>query len=390
MRSVNYSLLLASVAQCATIQERGVPSLRAPDVPEAPPVRPDFDSPESGGYRPSIGSDSPGTGGLTGGFSAEGTAPESTTPFQAGSSGSNKELIEKALEKAGDVFDLLQDVVDLASGGGSSSPSSSGDTSKWEPTSTLSQRARPTSVGSTSDGASNATAKYFITQNNVTHTFLSDPRLMSIDVANEMADRSFNRLSQYEDLLTADEYSMFVDNPICFYANIESMYLSASSSIAAASATITASPTQTLDRRQLYPSPSDDGATSCSDIHIGGFQECSAVSGSPEWSSSQSSSISMLWASVLPDQISSAHFATPTAVSGNVTATATSITTCAGLDGGEGPTTAYRELKTSDSSDGGASVTTMPESTSAGVRFYGCSPFIWAAGGAAVIGLYVL
>lgn len=394
MRSVNYGLFLASVAQCASLKERGIP-FRAPEVPEAPPVRPDFESPGSGGYRPGIGSDSPGTGGLTGGFAAEGTAPESTTPFQAGSPGSNKELIEKALEVAGDVFDLLQDVVDLATSGGgsddSSSTSASHITNKWQPTSTLSQRVKPTSVGSTSDGASNATANYVITQNNATYTFLSDPRLMSKDVVAEMADGYLNRLSSYQDLFTSQEYSMFVNDPICFYANIESMYLSASSSIAAASATITSSSTQSLDRRQIYPSPTDDGATSCTDVHIGGdFQVCSAVAGSPEWSSSQGSSITALWATDLPDQLWSAHFATPTAVSGDVTATATSITTCAGLDGGEGPTTAYRELKTSDSSDGGASVTTLPESTSAGVRLYCCSPFVWAAGGAAMIGLYVL
>lgn len=190
---------------------------------------------------------------------------------------------------------------------------------------------------------------------------------------------------------------MFVDDPICFYANIESMYLSASSSIAAASSTITPSPTQSLDRRQIYPSPTDDGATSCTDVYIGrDFQVCSAVAGSPEWTSSQGSLITALWATGLPDQLWSAHFATPTAVSGDVTATATSTTSCAGLDGGEGPVTAYRELKirgmdeTSGSSDGGASVTPAPESTGAGVRLHGSSPFVWAAGGAAMIGLYVL
>ena len=398
MHSVSYCVLLAAVAQCATIQERGVP-FRGSEVPETPPVRPDFDSPGSSGYRPITGGDSPGSGSLSGGLAAQGTAPESTAPFQPGLYERNKELIEKAVEVAGEVFDLLQDVVDLATGGSSSDdssgPTSSGDINKWQPTSTRSQHTRPTAVGSTIDGASNTTANYVISQNNVTYTYLSDPRLMSKDVVAEMSDTSFNRLSGYQDLFTSQEYNMFINDPICFYANIENMYLNASSSIAAADATITPSPTQSLDRRQLGPID-DAESTSCEDVHIAGIsQVCSAAPGSPEWTSSQASSISMLWASVLPDQLRSAHFATPTAASGDVTATATSTTTCDGLDGGEGPVTRYRELKVrgmdeTSGSNGGAAVTPAPETTGAGARLYGCSLLAWVVGGAAVVGLSVL
>lgn len=338
--------------------------------------------------RPHIGSGS-GTAAAGGwaGIAAggRGTAPESTAPFQPGFYERNKELIEKAVEVVGQVFDVLQNVIDLA--GGSDDED---DTEKWQPTNTLPPSLKPTQVASTSDGASNSTANYIISQNNITYTFFSDPRLMSKDVVAEMADSSFNRLTSYQDLFTSREYSMFLNDPICFYANIESLYLNASATVQA-EASITPSPTETLERRQT----TDSESTTCVGPMIPGVsQVCSAVAGSPQWSSSQAGEISSLWASELPDQLWSAHFATPT-ISGEVTATATSTTSCVGLDGGEGPVTRYRELQirgmdaeeTSGTGEGGegAAVTPANESVSAGVKMSGVSLLACTMGGAAAV-----
>ena len=394
MCSLKTCILLATAAHGATIQERAIVPFRAPKVPE----RPDFVSPGSGGVR--IGSSGASDAGAWAGIAAggRGTAPESTTPFQPGFYERNKELIEKAVEAIGEVYDVLSNVIDLA--GGDDDNGDDDDTGNWQPTNTLPPAIKPTKVASTSDGATNSTANYIISQNNVTYTFFSDPRLMSKDVAAEMADSSFNRLSLYQDLFTAREYDMFLKDPICFYANVESMYLNASSSVVAeASASTTPSPTQSLERRQS----TDDESTSCVDIGVAGISPvCTAVPGSPQWTSSQASEISSLWASQLPDQLWSAHFATPTAVSGEVTATATSTTSCVGLDGGDGPVTKYRELKirgvdseeTSGAGDGGhgAAITPANESVSAGVRIGGVSLFTCSIAGAAtaVIAAFVL
>lgn len=334
-----------------------------------------------------IGSSGASDAGAWAGIAAggRGTAPESTTPFQPGFYERNKELIEKAVEAIGEVYDVLSNVIDLAGGGDDDDE----DTKEWQPTYTLPPSIKPTKVASTSDGATNSTANYIISQNNVTYTFFSDPRLMSKDVVAEMADSSFNRLSLYQDLFTAREYDMFLEDPICFYANIESLYLKASSS-AVAQASVTPSPTQSLERRQS----TDDESTSCVDIGVAGISPvCTAVPGSPQWTSSQASEISSLWASALPDQLWSAHFATPTAASGEVTATATSTTSCVGIDGGEGPVTRYRELKirgadaeeTSGAGDGGnaAAITPADESVSAGVKIGGVSLLACTMGGAA-------
>ena len=392
MYSLKTCILLAAAAHGATIQERAIVPFRAPKVPE----HPDFVTPGSGGLRPGVGTGGSEAGAWAGiAAGGRGTAPESTTPFQPGFYERNKELIEKAVGVAGEVFDALQDVVDLA-GSGSDDSDDDDDTGKWQSTRTLPPSTRPTRVASTSDGATNSTANYIISQNNVTYTFFSDPRLMSKDVVAEMADSSFNRLSLYQDLFTAQEYDMFLKDPICFYANIESMYLNASSSVAA-QASVTPSPTQSLERRQT----TDGEGTSCEDLGIPGVsQVCTAVPGSPQWTSSQASEISSLWASQLPDQLWSAHFATPTAASGEVTATATSTTSCVGLDGGDGPVTRYRELKirgveteeTSGAGNGGngAAITPANESVSAGVKIGGVSLLTCAMGAAAVIAASVL
>jgi hypothetical protein len=380
MYSFKSCLLLAAIAHGATIQERAIVPFRAPKVPE----RPEFPSGGFGGVRPHIGSGASDAGAWAGiAAGGRGTAPESTTPFQPGFYERNKELIEKAVEAIEQVYDVLSNVIDLA--GGDDDDDDDGDTEKWQATKTLASSIKPTQVASTSDGATNSTANYIISQNNVTYTFFSDPRLMSKDVAAELADPSFPRLRSYQDLLTNQEYSMFLNDPICFYANIESMYLNASASASAEpEASITPSPTQSLQRRQ-----STDGEnTSCEDLGIAGFSSvCTAVPGSPQWTSSQASSISYLWASQFPDLLWSAHFATPTAVSGEVTATATSTTSCAALDGREGVVTKYRELKfkaEETSGSDGAAITPANESVSAGVRVSGISMLACMMGGAAV------
>ncbi|KAM0704365.1 hypothetical protein Q7P35_008599 [Cladosporium inversicolor] len=384
MHSLKSCVLLAAVAHGATIQERAIVPFRAPKIPE----RPDFIPSGSGGLRTHIGSGTSDAAGAWAGIAAggRGTAPESTAPFQPGFYERNKELIEKAVEVVGQVFDVLQNVIDLS--GGSDDED---DTEKWQPTNTLPPSLRPTQVASTSDGASNSTTNYIISQNNITYTFFSDPRLMSKDVVAQMADPPFNRLSSYQDLFTSREYSMFLNDPICFYANIESMYLNSSATVQAG-ASMTPSPTQSLQRRQT----TDGESTTCVGPMIPGVsQVCSAVAGSPQWSSSQASEISSLWASQLPDQLWSAHFATPTAVSGEVTATATSTTSCVGLDGGEGPVTRYRELQirgmdaeeTSGTGDGGESTAITPanESVSVGVKIGGVSLLACTMGGAAAV-----
>jgi hypothetical protein len=372
-------ILLAAVAHGATIQERGIVPPRAPKVPE----RPGFTSGGLGGVRPLISSgtsDAEGWRAFTTG--GRGTAPESTTPFQQSPYYGNKELIEKAVDALLQLNDLLQNVMDLVGGNDDDDDNSE----KWQPASTMPQSLKPTQVASTSDGALNSTANYILSQNNVTYTFFSDPRLMSKDVVAEMANPSpLNRLSPYQDLLTAQEYDMFLNDPICFYANIEGMYLNASSSVVA-QASITPSPTQSLQRRQFPPEES----TSCEDVGIAGVSSvCTAAPGSPQWTSSQASEISSLWADQLPDQLWSAHFATPTAVSGEVTATATSTTSCLGLDGGDGPVTKYRELqtRTSESADGsdGAATTSVSESVSTGVKNGVVSLLVCTIGGAAAV-----
>jgi len=378
MHSLKSCVLLAAVAHGATIQERAIVPFRAPKVPE----RPNFISTGSaGGVRPHIGSGASGVGGWAGiAAGGRGTALETTTPFQPGFYERNKELIEKAVEAIGQVYDVLSNVIDLAGG----NDDEEDDTEKWQPTNTLPSSIKPTQVASTSDGATNSTANYIISQNNVTYTFFSDPRLMSKDVVAEMADSSSNRLSSYRDLFTQGEYSMFLNDPICFYANIESMYLNASSSAEAEPST-TPSPTQSLARRQS----SDGESTSCEDLGIAGVsQVCTAVPGSPQWTSSQASEISSLWAYQLPDQLWSAHFATPTAASGEVTATATSTTSCPAFDGREGVVTRYRELQIRSMDAGetsgsdGAAITPANESVSAGVKIGGASLLACTLGGA--------
>jgi hypothetical protein len=378
MHSLKSCVLLAAAAHGATIQERAIVPFRAPKVPE----RPEFISPGSaGGVRPHIGSGASDAGAWAGiAAGGRGTAPESTTPFQPGFYERNKELIEKAVEVIGQVYDVLSNVVDLVGG----NDDDQDDIEKWQPTNTLPPSIKPTQVASTSDGATNSTANYIVSQNNVTYTFFSDPRLMSKDVVAEMADSSFNRLSSYQDLFTQGEYSMFLNDPICFYANIESMYLNASAS-AEVEASITPSPTQSLARRQT----SDDESTSCEDLGIAGVsQVCTAVPGSPQWTSSQASEISSLWAYQLPDQLWSAHFATPTAASGEVTATATSTTSCPAFDGREGVVTRYRELQIrgmdagETSGSDGAAITPANESVNAGVMIGSISMLACTLGGA--------
>lgn len=277
------------------------------------------------------------------------------------------------MEAAGLVFDLLQNVASIVS----DSNNDNEDDTKWTPSTTsLPPGIKPTQVASTSDGASNVTANYILSQNNETYTFFSDPRLMSLNVVSEMSNSSFSRLKTEQDLFTSAEYRMFLDDPICFYANIESMYLDAFSSSSSSSTEedATTTPTQSLQDRQLHVDESDDSddVTMCSNVY-GPNVPCSSKSDTPESTSAKSASIASLWATELPDQLWSAHFATPASSSDDVTATATSTTSCSGLNGGEGPVTQYRELKTRETSSGSDSTATLAanqvESGAARTRF---------------------
>jgi hypothetical protein len=338
---------------------------------------------------------SSGSSGAAGSWSAiaaggRGTAPESTTPFLANTNGGNRELVEEAVEAAGLVFDLLQNVVSLF---GDDGDDDDDDDKNWRASTTgLPQALKPTQVASTSDGATNATANYILSQNNETYTFLSDPRLMSKDVIVELANANTSspRLSPNQNLFTPSEYRMYLDDPICFYANIESMYLGAfSSSTGASTATPSPTPTQSLQRRQSAA----DSSSSTNCFVMGPNAICPGGPGSPEWTSSQSASASSLWATELPDQLWSAHFATPATTSGEVTATATSTTSCSGLNGREGAVTQYRELKFRETSGSdGAETTSTNEVMSGAGRTGGKCGFAYALVGVVVaaVGLLVL
>jgi hypothetical protein len=72
--------------------------------------------------RPGSGILGTGSSGAAGGWVAigaggRGTAPESTTPFLASTNGGNRELVGRAVEAAGLVFDSLQNVVSLVGDG---------------------------------------------------------------------------------------------------------------------------------------------------------------------------------------------------------------------------------------------------------------------------------
>lgn len=388
-------MLLAAAAQGSSTHERAfIPPVRAPPVRSPPRVG---EVPNSA-YRPNnvrpAGVGEVGSGALTGVAGAgRGTAPESTTPFKSeeGFYARNKELIDKALESVEQVFDLLSNIVDLAGG--------DDDDEDDDSSSSTIPLTEPTQVSSTSDGATNSTANFILNQNNVTYTFTSDPRLISLDVVAEMSGPTPNRLSFQQDLFTAEEYGMFVESPVCFYANIERMYSSAAAEAASASASDASSPI-TSASPSATDSPSDEEATSCIDIGIGA-PVCTAIAGSPQWTSSQASSISSLWAYQLPNQLWSAHFATPTAVAGEVTATATSTTSCPALDGGDGgPVTSYRELKVrgggegaTGTSSGGAEapVETSSEVVNGVERLVGGLERTWWAGiGVLVLGGFMM
>jgi hypothetical protein len=388
---------LAALTQSTSIpqlQERAIIPFRAPPPRPITPVSPGS---LGGAIRPGSGILGSGSSGAAGSWSAiaaggRGTAPESTTPFLANTNGGNRELVEEAVEAAGLVFDLLQNVVSLF---GDDGDDDDDDDKNWRASTTgLPQALKPTQVASTSDGATNATANYILSQNNETYTFLSDPRLMSKDVVVELANANTSspRLSPNQNLFTPSEYRMYLDDPICFYANIESMYLEAfSSSTTGASASTTPTPTQSLQRRQSQADESSSSSTSC--FVMGSNAICPDGPGSPEWTSSQSASVSSLWATELPDQLWSAHFATPATTSGGVTATVTSTTSCSGLNGREGAVTQYRELKFRETSGSdGAETTSTNEVTSGAVKTGGKCGFAFGLVGAAVaaVGLLVL
>jgi hypothetical protein len=328
-------------------------------------------------------------GGSSGAAGARGTAPESTTPFLANTNEGNRELVERAVEAAGLVFDLLQNVVSLF---GDDGDGDDDDDENWRASKTtgLPQALKPTQVASTSDGATNATANYILSQNNETYTFLSDPRLMSKDVVAELANANTStpRLQSDRSLFTPSEYRMYLDDPICFYANIEGMYLEAfSSSKTGASASTTPTPTRSLQRRQSQADESS--STSC--FVMGPNAICPGGPGSPEWTSSQAASVSSLWATELPDQLWSAHFATPATASDEVTATATSTTSCSGLNGRQGPVTQYRVLKFRETSgSGGTETTSTNEVTSGAGRIGGKCGFAYGLMGAAVAAFRLL
>jgi hypothetical protein len=386
----------AALAQCtAIVQERAIVPVRAPPRPIRPATPGSLGGIGGGGVRPVVG----GYGQVGGGLSAStgagrGTAPESTTPFLSNPNGGNRGLIGKAVEAASLVFDLLQNVVSLSEGGSDDEfdDDDNGDIAKDWRTST-SSLPQSTRAATTSDDASTVTANYTLSQNNETYTFPSDPRLMSRDVVAEMAsaNTSAPRLLSNRNLFTPSEYRMYLDDPICFYANIESMYLEAFSSSSTGSfAVSTTNPTPTQSLLQRRQSSADEAAESTSCFVMGPQRICSGGPGSPEWTSSQAASISSLWATELPDQLWSAHFATPTTASDEVTATATSTTSCSGLNGREGPVTKYRELKFRETSV--AATTSTNESTGGAARTGEKCGFAYELVGAVVaaVGLLVL
>lgn len=201
--------------------------------------------------------------------------------------------------------------------------------------------------------------------------------LPSIDMAKELATQG--TLSDWSAYFTRNEYDMYKSDPLCFYANVESMYSSASASAAASqtssgsAATISSAPS----KRALQLRQSEANET-CSEVAGGLTTICTPIAGSPQYSSDFSSRVSLLYVTALPDDLYSVHFGTPTST-GDVTATAVSSTICTGLDGGAGATTSYMQLKVREAST--SNTTSMPTSSpSSNAVLTARSPFLLLGG----------
>ena len=323
--------------QGATLYVRAVRGGEEPEVaPDNPYHEPNNSEPGGSGYSDESGSGSSGAGQVV-----HGTASHSTNPIESSTEeGDDRtELLEKILDAAKDILEQIQDAV-------SDALNQAATTTVWSIT--------PASTATSSMPSS--TSSLAPANNTDVYYAASDLSLPSIDVARELASQSSLRF--WSELLTNGEYDMYQNDPVCFYANMESMYSSAASSSASAASTASGETAATITsapgKRSVSPRQDDVNQT-CSEF-VPGISMCTPISGSPQWTSSLSTGIETLYGTALPDHLYSVHFATPS-VSGQVTATVVSSTSCVGLNGGPGATTSYRELKVSQLS---ASTTTMP------------------------------
>ncbi|KAK5119219.1 hypothetical protein LTR85_007833 [Meristemomyces frigidus] len=224
-------------------------------APDNPYSEPGDDQPGGTGYHPSTSDGGSSTGESDGGSAqtAEGTSQQDTNPFDNNEeSEENEELIEKILDAVKDVLEQIEDAIESA--GQNASPT----------TTVLSITALATPV--TTSGVPSNTSNVTVPGGNGTYNAAYDLGPPSIDVARELAAQG--SLSYWSDLFTPGQYDMYRNDPICFYANIESIY----------------------------------------------------ISGSPQWTSSISVSVDELYGTAHPDHLYSVHFATPSP-SGSVTAT---------------------------------------------------------------------
>ncbi|KAK4545110.1 hypothetical protein LTR36_003661 [Oleoguttula mirabilis] len=336
-------------------------------VPDNPYSESGDDQPGGTGYRPSTSTT--GDGGSDTGESGtaqnvQGTASHSTSPFEDDEeSEEDEDLIEKILDAVKDVLEQIEDAIDNA-------------VQNSTPTTTLiSVTAFATSTTSMAPSStSNATAP----NGNGTYNAAYDLSLPSIDMAKELASQG--SLSYWSDFLTSNEYGMYKNDPLCFYANIESMYSSASASATASTTTSGSASTITSAPSKRSVQARQEANETCSEF-VQGISVCSYISGSPQWSSSISDEVEELYGTALPDHLYSVHFATPSTPA-HVTATVVSSTSCPGLNGGAGAMTSYRELKvsqTSASSTVAASPTTTSSSDAGVMRsssLFLCGPLL--------------
>jgi len=174
-----------------------------------------------------------------------------------------------------------------------------------------------------------------------------DPRLPSIDVANLLSQRG--DLQQWRSLFTPAEYNMYQSNPLCFYANLESRYMSARANpVAPANLNVRAAVVTSAPSGRFPIQRQSQADARCAAVSAGQVAASVVVSGTL---GACAQSVSQLYSSVLPDHLWSIHLATPS-LSGQVAVMAVSATSCPGLDGGAGPSTSYRVLEVSSGGPG--------------------------------------
>jgi hypothetical protein len=268
---------------------------QTPAAPPRPPTKPQ-DEPQIGGGTAGEAADV----GISG--YANGRAAHHTSPFGENAKESVQEVAKAAL-------DGFRDVVTNIWGG--PAPSAT-------PTSTV------TSIPTRSLQAllAEATAD---NADDLTYYAVADLGLPSFDNAQTLLEQGI--LANWTYMLTPAEYSMYQESPLCYFANIETMYIDASLD-------------QPADQTGAEKFKRSDGARQATDDIL-------QRDDSPERDAYLRDMYAEMFEDVLPYHILYMHMAEPT-VKGSATAVVVSTTSCAGLDGihnGVGVATSYRKLE---------------------------------------------